>query len=113
MQRSSLEEYHSTITDGVERVSRMSKTWSVNLRTGTSSQSSRRSWRLKRLSWKILNRLHNRFERLRKRRLHRNKITVAVARELSSFIWDLGQLMPAEGRWPFHMADAETNITTN
>lgn len=67
---------------------------------------------VKRLSWKAQNRLHNRFERLRKRRLHRNKITVAVARELSSFIWDLGQLMLAEGRWPYHMADVATNNTT-
>ena len=41
------------------------------------------------LSWKAQNRLHARFLKLLARRLHRNKITVAIARELCGFIWAL------------------------
>ena len=41
------------------------------------------------LSWKTQNRLHLRFKRLLARRLHRNKVKVAVARELCGFIWAL------------------------
>ena len=41
------------------------------------------------LSWKTQNRLHLRFKRLLARRLHRNKIKVAIARELCGFIWAL------------------------
>lgn len=41
------------------------------------------------LSWKAQNRLHRRFNRLSARRLHRNKIKVAVARELCGFLWAL------------------------
>jgi len=41
------------------------------------------------LSWKAQNRLHLRFMRLHARRLLRNKIKVAVARELCGFIWAL------------------------
>jgi transposase len=41
------------------------------------------------LSWKAQNRLHSRFVRLAARRLMRNKIVVAIARELSAFIWAL------------------------
>ena len=44
------------------------------------------------LSWKVQNRLHNRYVKLTMRRLHENKIKVAIARELAAFIWELGQL---------------------
>src|SRR6266496_727249 len=41
------------------------------------------------LSWKAQNRLHQRYCRLMARRLQRNKVMVAVARELCGFIWEL------------------------
>jgi len=41
------------------------------------------------LSWKAQNRLHQRYRRLMARRLQRNKVMVAVARELCGFIWEL------------------------
>jgi transposase len=41
------------------------------------------------LSWKTQNRLHQRFNRLRARRVQYNKIKVAVARELCGFLWAL------------------------
>jgi len=43
------------------------------------------------LAWKAQLRLCTRFRRLSARGLHRNKIVVAVARELSGFVWALGQ----------------------
>jgi len=45
------------------------------------------------LSWRAQKRLHRRYARLRLRGLHENKIKVAIARELTSFIWELAQLM--------------------
>jgi transposase len=41
------------------------------------------------LSWKAQNRLHQRYRRLMARRLQRNKVMVAVARELCGFLWEL------------------------
>jgi transposase len=41
------------------------------------------------ISWRAQNRLHHRYTRLLARRLQRNKATVAVARELCGFIWEL------------------------
>jgi len=41
------------------------------------------------LSWKAQNRLHLRFNKLLARRLNRNKVKVAIARELCGFIWAL------------------------
>jgi len=41
------------------------------------------------LSWKAQNRLHQHYRRLMARRLLRNKVIVAVARELCGFIWEL------------------------
>jgi transposase len=41
------------------------------------------------ISWKAQNRLHQRYCRLMARRLQRNKVMVAVARELCGFIWEL------------------------
>lgn len=47
------------------------------------------------LSWRTQNRLNRRFVRLQMRQLHNNKIKVAVARELSAFIWELFHLLQA------------------
>jgi transposase len=41
------------------------------------------------ISWKAQNRLHQRYRRLMARRLLRNKVMVAIARELCGFIWEL------------------------
>ncbi len=43
------------------------------------------------LAWKAQLRLCSRYRRLSARGLNRNKIIVAVARELSGFVWALGQ----------------------
>jgi len=43
------------------------------------------------LAWKAQLRLCARFRRLCARGLHRNKVVVAVARELAGFVWALGQ----------------------
>ena len=45
------------------------------------------------LSWRAQNRLNKRFGRLAARRLHRNKITIAVARELCGFIWEMSGIV--------------------
>ena len=45
------------------------------------------------LSWHAQNRLSKRSFRLAMRRLHPNKIRVAIARELSSYIWDLAHIV--------------------
>jgi len=39
------------------------------------------------IAWKAQLRLCARFRRLRARRLNKNKVVVAVARELSGFVW--------------------------
>src|SRR5215211_3231324 len=41
------------------------------------------------ISWRAQNRLHSRYTRLLARRLQRNKVIVAIARELCGFIWEL------------------------
>jgi transposase len=41
------------------------------------------------LSWRAQHRLHNKYVRLKARKLKENKAIVAMARELSSFIWEL------------------------
>ena len=45
-------------------------------------------------SWKAQNRLHSRLMRLLARRVHRNKALVAVARELTGFIWEALRELP-------------------
>ena len=50
--------------------------------------------RAKEVSWRAQNRLHARFNRLRGRRLQRNKAMTAVARELTGFIWELLRELP-------------------
>jgi len=46
------------------------------------------------ISWRVQNRLHNRYRRLLARRLQRNKPIVAIARELCGFIWELLRTQP-------------------
>ena len=45
---------------------------------------------IRELSWSTQLRLNTRFKTLGKRGMHRNKIKVAVARELCAFLWELG-----------------------
>jgi len=45
------------------------------------------------VSWKAQKRLHKRYVHLKMRGLHENKIMVALARELSSFVWDIAQII--------------------
>jgi hypothetical protein len=45
------------------------------------------------LSWHAQNRLNKRWNKLIFRGMHPNKIRVAIARELSSYIWDLAQIV--------------------
>lgn len=45
--------------------------------------------RVKEVSWRAQNRLHSRFKKLQGRRLQRNKTLIAIARELSAFVWEL------------------------
>lgn len=44
---------------------------------------------VKELSWRMQNRLHKRYVKLRARGVNENKTIVAIARELSAFIWEL------------------------
>jgi transposase len=41
------------------------------------------------IAWRAQNRLFNRYKRLKARHLNENKAIIAMARELSSFIWEL------------------------
>ncbi|MEM7602158.1 MAG: IS110 family transposase [Verrucomicrobiota bacterium] len=50
------------------------------------------------LSWRAQNRLSYRFRSLAARRLHRNKIIVALARELCGFIWELHKMVASEAK---------------
>ena len=51
---------------------------------------------IKNLSWKTQTRLSHRFNMLRKRQVHHNKIKVSIARELCGFLWELGTLIEAK-----------------
>jgi hypothetical protein len=53
--------------------------------------------RIKQLSWKAQSRLYRRFWALMQRGLRRQKAVVAVARELSGFIWALLRQVPLPG----------------
>ena len=44
---------------------------------------------VKELSWRMQNRLHKRYVKLKARGKHENKCMVAIAREIVSFIWEL------------------------
>lgn len=52
------------------------------------------------ISWRAQQRLHRRFVRLTLRGLHWNKVVIAVARELTAFIWELAQLLAGHPRPP-------------
>ena len=47
------------------------------------------------IAWQAQLRLCGRYKRLEARGLHKNRICVAIARELCGFIWDLGQHTPS------------------
>jgi len=51
---------------------------------------------VKELSWRTQIRLCHRFNILRKRQLHHNKIKVSIARELVAFLWELGTKMESK-----------------
>ena len=46
------------------------------------------------IAWKAQVRLCKRYRRLSARGLHPNKITVAIAREMAAFIWDIARQIP-------------------
>ena len=48
---------------------------------------------VKAVSWKAQKRLHKRYLHLKMRGLHENKIMVALARELSAFVWEIAQII--------------------
>ncbi len=48
------------------------------------------------VSWRAQERLHRRFCRLSLRGVHRNKVVIAIARELVAFIWELAQVLEKE-----------------
>jgi len=45
------------------------------------------------ISWHAQNRLNKRWFKLAMRGVHFNKIRVDIARELSSYLWDLGHIV--------------------
>jgi transposase len=47
------------------------------------------------IAWKAQLRLCARYRRMQARGLHKNKICIAVARELTGFIWDIARHVPA------------------
>ena len=51
------------------------------------------SQEIKACAWKAQTRLHQRMMALQARGKQRNKVTVAVARELTGFVWQIFQLM--------------------
>lgn len=50
------------------------------------------------ISWRAQERLNRRYNRLILRGLHRNKVIVAVARELLGFIWELARVVQSENQ---------------
>ncbi len=46
------------------------------------------------IAWKAQVRLCKRYRRLKARGLHPNKVTVAIAREMAAFIWDIARQIP-------------------
>lgn len=49
----------------------------------------KQSKEVKALSWRMQNRLHSRYVKLKARGKRENKVMVAIARELCGFIWEL------------------------
>jgi transposase len=50
------------------------------------------------IAWKAQVRLCNRYRRLRARGIHANKVTVAIAREMAAFMWDIARQIPVPAR---------------
>jgi transposase len=50
------------------------------------------------IAWRAQLRLCTRYRRLQARGLHQNKICIAIARELTAFIWDIARHVPIEAR---------------
>lgn len=50
------------------------------------------------IAWRAQLRLCTRYRRLQARGLHQNKICIAIARELTAFIWDIARHVPLEAR---------------
>lgn len=48
------------------------------------------------VSWRAQERLYRRFWRLQRRGVHRNKVVIAIARELTAFVWELAQVLEQE-----------------
>ena len=65
---------------------------------------------VKALSWRMQNRLYNRYVKLKARGKTETKIIVAIARELSGFIWELQTKLklPIPGPTPSHGAAVAT-----
>lgn len=61
-----------------------------------SARQAGQSQEVKAIAWRAQNRLNYRFKKLSARSLHRNKVVVAVARELCGFIWELHQQVTKE-----------------
>ena len=43
------------------------------------------------ITWRAQLRLTHRYRRLSSRKLHQNKICIAIARELAGFVWDIAR----------------------
>ena len=63
-----------------------------------SARQAEQSHAVKIISWRAQKRLNYRFRRLSARGLHRNKVVVAIARELCGFLWELHLQVAAEVR---------------
>jgi len=62
---------------------------SPKMSAALTTRQSELSQSVKELSWRMQNRLHKRYKALKARGKHENKCIVAIARELSAFIWEL------------------------
>ena len=50
----------------------------------------------KQVSWKAQVRLHTRYRELMRRGKERNRVVVAIARELCGFVWELARVLKAQ-----------------
>lgn len=60
--------------------------------SGLSDRQQGLSEAVQQLSWRAQTRLCGKYQKLKARRVHINKVVTAVARELTSFLWELHQL---------------------
>lgn len=74
--------------------------WTYRLPPKVSKELSKRqeglSAAVRDVSWRAQNRLNRRYCRLKLRGLHENKVIIAVARELTGFIWELAHIVDRE-----------------